>query len=293
MKISKYIDNLPSLEGKSIIVTGANSGIGFALSKEIVSKGAYLVMACRNLTKAKTAKNEILKLYPSAQIDILEYDQASFSSIDHATNEIMDKYSNFDAIVFNAGILCPKKGSVTKEGFPLTVGTNYLGLMRFVNQLHSHQLDNKPRKFVFQGSLVSMNKLSKDTDLLAEEDSTFHQYTISKSCVECLYYYLSQNNQNPNYQYLLSEPGITHSELFKDMNPFVRTVFKGYLKVFAQSNEKAALPALTCLCKDTTNGDAYVPRALWTSFGFPKKFEYNVKRRYHQEFIDKGYECTK
>ncbi len=293
MKISKYIDNLPSIEGKTIIVTGANSGIGFALSKEIVSKKAHLIMACRNLVKAESAKNEILKLYPEGQIDILEYDQASFSNISRAVDEIVDKYSNFDAIVFNAGILCPKKGTTTVEGFPLTVGTNYLGLMKFTSLLNLHKFDEKPRKFVFQGSLVSMNKLSKDTNLLEPENSTFHQYTISKACVECLYYYLSKNNENPKYQYLLCEPGITHSDLFDEMNPFVRTVFKGYLKVFAQSNEKAALPALTCLCANTSNGDAYVPRALWTSFGYPKKYKYNVKRRYHQEFIDKGYEYTK
>ena len=73
MKYEAYVEkNIPSLEGKRFLVTGANSGLGYSACKTFLSKGAAVIMACRNLTKAEKAKKELLELYPNGKIDIVK-----------------------------------------------------------------------------------------------------------------------------------------------------------------------------------------------------------------------------
>ena len=83
MKYQKYVDeNVPSLAGKVFIVTGATSGIGLEATKQLAYKGAKVFMAVRNLEKAALKKEEILKEVPNADVEIIRYDQADFSSIE-------------------------------------------------------------------------------------------------------------------------------------------------------------------------------------------------------------------
>ena len=82
MKYTKYIDeHIKSLDGKIIVITGANSGIGFTLAKQILYKGGHVVMACRSLDRANKAKESLLEEFPSGKVDILQYDQSSQLSL--------------------------------------------------------------------------------------------------------------------------------------------------------------------------------------------------------------------
>ena len=81
MKYVNYLNKFPSLEGKTYIVTGANSGLGYDTSLLLAYKGANVIMACRNIMKANEAKEKILISVPEAKLHIEKYDQASFSSI--------------------------------------------------------------------------------------------------------------------------------------------------------------------------------------------------------------------
>ena len=88
---TKYLDKLESLEDKVVIVTGANSGLGYQTSLALAYKNARVIMACRNLEKAENAKNKILKLVPNAKIDICKYDQGSFESIEKLTYKLLNE----------------------------------------------------------------------------------------------------------------------------------------------------------------------------------------------------------
>ena len=90
MKITRYLEKIPSLEGRLYIVTGANSGLGFDLSVHLATKGASVILACRNLERANKAKEKILSNVPNANLFIEEYDQASFDSIVKLKDEQKD-----------------------------------------------------------------------------------------------------------------------------------------------------------------------------------------------------------
>ena len=88
-RIDKYIEkNIKDVTNKNIVITGANSGIGFESMMVLAKKGANVIMACRSLKRAQNAKEKVLKEYPNALIDIIEYDQSSFESIDNFINNL-------------------------------------------------------------------------------------------------------------------------------------------------------------------------------------------------------------
>jgi NAD(P)-dependent dehydrogenase (short-subunit alcohol dehydrogenase family) len=120
------IANMPDLTSKVIIVTGANSGIGFEAAKEFTRKGAQVILACRSLDKAQTALTEIQSEIPSAQADIMQLDLASLASVHKFAEEFKAKYDRLDVLVNNAGIMMTPYGT-TEDGFEQQFGTNHLG----------------------------------------------------------------------------------------------------------------------------------------------------------------------
>ena len=74
-------NNIPDLTGKVVVVTGANSGIGYEASVEVARKGAHVVMACRNMQKAEAALASLQQTVPNANAEILQLDLASQQSI--------------------------------------------------------------------------------------------------------------------------------------------------------------------------------------------------------------------
>ena len=94
MKYKKWLDeNISDLSNKNIIITGANSGIGFYTTLCLVYKGANVIMACRNLNKANKAKEDILKVVTNAKLDIIQLDLSDFNSIENFNKVLREKYS--------------------------------------------------------------------------------------------------------------------------------------------------------------------------------------------------------
>lgn len=118
--------NMPDLTGKVIVVTGANSGIGFEAAKEFARKGASTILACRSMDKAEVALAEIRAEIPNAQAEIMPLDLASQASVHQFAEAFKAKYDRLDLLVNNAGIMMVPYGT-TEDGFERQFGTNHLG----------------------------------------------------------------------------------------------------------------------------------------------------------------------
>ncbi len=132
--MSWKLNDIPDLTGKVMIVTGANSGLGFETTKELARKGAKVVMACRNPQKADMAKQKIKNEIPSANLDIILLDLASQKSVENFANQFMQKYNRLDALINNAGIMAAPY-SETVDGFENHFATNYLGHFALTGRL--------------------------------------------------------------------------------------------------------------------------------------------------------------
>jgi len=120
------------LTGKRVLVTGVSAGLGVETARALVSHGAEVVGAARDLSKAKAAMTRALDGAP--MIDLVELDLASLASIRAATDMLHANGKDFDIVIANAGVMAtpPMK---TKDGFEMQFGTNHLGHFTFINRI--------------------------------------------------------------------------------------------------------------------------------------------------------------
>ena len=122
---------------KTIIITGANSGLGFECAKNILSENSdyFIIMACRDVEKSEKAKQELIEKTKNENVQVMELDLSSFDSVRKFVNDFKNmQYPPLYGIVCNAGIANNNSGT-TKEGFELIFGTNHLGHFLLTNLL--------------------------------------------------------------------------------------------------------------------------------------------------------------
>ncbi|HOZ02737.1 MAG TPA: SDR family NAD(P)-dependent oxidoreductase [Bacilli bacterium] len=289
-RINRYIrDNLADLEGKKVIVTGANSGIGFSICDVLLFKDAHIVMACRNMQRAEEARDLLMQRHPNAFIDIVMFDQSSLSSIDHFVQLLKNEHNDFYALILNAGVFSPKKSSTFENYVPLTIGTNFLGPLYLLSLIQDFLTTVKTEKrIILQGSLAYhfVHYKNKNLSLLNGKQSLMKQYFISKLGISQVFSFYSSSNTNPYVKYLLAEPGISNTQIIRNYKKWFKIIANGFLSVFLHSNVKASLSACHLACQIVANGDYYRPRGLWSVSGYPHLSHFKKKRVDYRIIID-------
>lgn len=119
-------DEIPDQTGRTVVVTGANSGLGLVSARELARHGAHVVMACRTPAKAERAAEQIRADVPGASLELRELNLASLASIRAFADALTADHPEIEVLLNNAGIMMPPR-SLTEDGFELQFGTNHLG----------------------------------------------------------------------------------------------------------------------------------------------------------------------
>jgi len=122
------------MQGKIVLITGANRGIGKETTRGLARMGATIVMACHNLTKADPVGEAIRRETGNEQIEVMQLDVASLSSVREFVVRFRQKYQKLNVLINNAGIMCGGRGQ-TEDGFNRVMATNYLGPFLLTNLL--------------------------------------------------------------------------------------------------------------------------------------------------------------
>ncbi|WP_341953275.1 oxidoreductase [Salinibacterium sp. TMP30] len=126
--------DIGDLTGKVVIVTGANSGLGFETSRALLTAGAHVVMTMRTAEKAAAAKSALLNDLGEVSLETMLLDLADLESIQHFSEEFHGKHSQLDLLVNNAGIMMTD-AQLTIDGFESQLGTNHLGHFALTGRL--------------------------------------------------------------------------------------------------------------------------------------------------------------
>jgi NAD(P)-dependent dehydrogenase (short-subunit alcohol dehydrogenase family) len=155
------------LKGKRFLVTGVSSGIGLETARSLVSHGASVVGAVRNLAKAEPATASVRDAASQGgSLELINLDLASLQSVRACANKLLADGQPFDAIIANAGVMATPFGR-TINGFEVQFGTNHLGHFALINQIEPLLANN--------GRLVVLSSLAHrgaDIDL---DDPNFEQ----------------------------------------------------------------------------------------------------------------------
>ena len=139
------------LEGKTVIVTGANTGIGKETALDLATRGARVIMACRNLRKAEEALKEIVQKSGNKNIVAKRLDLASLKSVREFAEDVNNNEARLDVLVNNAGLIV-KTLTTTEDGFETTMGVNHLGHFLLTNLLLDLLKKSAPSRIVVVSS---------------------------------------------------------------------------------------------------------------------------------------------
>ena len=263
--------NIPDQTGRTAVITGANTGLGYETAAALAAKGASVVLAVRNLDKGKEAARRIERATPGAQVQLRELDLSSLDSIRAAADELRSNHESIDLLINNAGVMFTPK-STTKDGFELQFGTNHLGHFALTNLLLDRVLAATGSRIVTVSSQGHRFARGIRFDDLQWERSygRVGAYGQAKLANLLFTYELQRRLIGTNTIAVAAHPGGSRTELTRNLPPLVAAVTRLAEPLF-QSAEMGALPTLRAATDPgVLGGQYYGPDGFGEQRGYPK-----------------------
>ncbi len=269
-KLAGSLQDKDRLDGKVCLVTGSNSGLGFAIAKEMAKRGGHVIMACRS--GIPEAGVTIRKVTGNASVEMIYIDLTKLDSINQFCKNLSEQAIHPDIIVCNAGVAppCAKK---TESGQDEIFMVNYLSKFIVLNRLlrngtirnetfaKNSSPDQIPR-IIFISSDSHQNASAIDF----EEFGKYQPYGVRKAMNNYSYYKLVMNTfatelsrrLNPSGKVNVSVnvicPGPVNSNIIRHAPRWLRIILKFILAVFFQSPDKAAKPVIYLAASEEMEG---------------------------------------
>ena len=217
------LQDVPDQTGKCIIVTGANTGIGFAIARGLASKRARVLLGCRSEDKAQAAMARIHEEFPRANLAFLPLDLADIASLP-ATVAMAEREPQIDALINNAGLMGPPLGR-TAQGVELHFGVNHLGPFA-LTALLLPKLAQTPGARVVITSSISYKRAKIDWDDLAAHKSYNRASRYAQSKLANLLFLLELERRlraaNSPVMAVGCHPGMASTDVTRHMPQFLQ-----------------------------------------------------------------------
>jgi NAD(P)-dependent dehydrogenase (short-subunit alcohol dehydrogenase family) len=260
------------MKNKLVVITGANSGLGLETAKYFISTGYRVVMAVRNVTKGEAAKQQLLKLFPEASIDVLTLDLASLSSVRAFVDSFSEKYDSLDLLINNAGVMVPPF-TQTKEGFELQFGSNHLGHFALTGLLLPFLEKGVEPRVVTLSSIAHRGGVIDFTNLDGSKGYKAMKFYCQSKLANLLFAKeLDERLKRNGYQTisLAAHPGISNTNLFRIGKETTPWYIKPFMKIAGQPAEKGALPTIMAATdKQLAGGEFIGPDGIGNRKGNP------------------------
>lgn len=231
------------LNGRTILVTGANTGIGRTTAHELARRGAHVILACRSEEKTRPVLDDIRKTTGNDAVEFQALDLADLASVRKAANAFLARDLPLHVLLNNAG-LAGQRG-LTKDGFELTFGVNHLGHFLLTTMLLDRIRKSAPARIVNVSSRGHYDAKGIDFAALRQPTSTvtgLSEYAVSKLANVLFTQELARRLDGKGVTTYALHPGVIASDVWRS----VPWPFRGLIKLFMKSTEEGAQTSLYC-----------------------------------------------
>ena len=266
------VADVPDQSGRTVVVTGANSGIGFEAAAVLARRGAITVLACRDAAKSEAAAARMTEAAPGASVMVVRVDLASLDSVRAAAAEILARHERLDLLINNAGLMWPAYGK-TVDGFELQFGTNHLGHFALTGLLLEAMLPVPGSRVVTVSSNGHRVGRIDFADLQSEQRyGRMTAYAQSKLANLMFTYELQRRLAAAGAPTvaLAGHPGNAFTDLTRHLPAVLQSAYPAVGGLFAQSAAMGALPTLRAASDPAAaGGEYYGPGGLAQVKGYP------------------------
>jgi NAD(P)-dependent dehydrogenase (short-subunit alcohol dehydrogenase family) len=254
------VDNIPDQTGRLAVITGANTGLGWATANALASTGASVVLAVRDLDKGKAAATRITADNPGADVTIQRLDLSSLDSVREAADELRAGHDEIDLLINNAGVMYTPR-ITTADGFELQFGTNHLGHFAFTGLLLDRLLTVAGSRVVTVSSVGHRIRARINFEDLQSERgySRVAAYGQSKLANLMFTYELQRRLAGTSTTTIAvaAHPGGSNTELVRNSPGVLRALNAMLGPLIAQSAAMGALPTLRAATDPAVRGGQY------------------------------------
>ena len=269
--------DVPDQSGRVVVVTGANTGIGYQTAAALAYRGAHVVLAVRNLEKGNAALSRIVAASPRADVTLQALDLSSLDSVRSTADALRTAYPRIDLLINNAGVMWTPK-QVTVDGFEMQFGTNHLGHFALTGLVLDHLLKVRGSRVVTVSSMGHRLRASIHFDDLQWERRYDRVAAYGQSkLANLLFTYELQRRlaarsgaKNATIA-VAAHPGSSNTELTRNLPLIMKPAAAVFGPVLFQSGAMGALPTLRAATDPTVQGGQYYgPDGFAEQRGHPK-----------------------
>lgn len=243
--------DIPRLDGKNAVVTGANSGIGFVTALELARAGSSVVLACRDEARGAEALERLQREVSNARLTLERLDLSSLSSVRTFADRVRASVTHLDILVNNAGVMALPERRLTSDGFEMQFGVNHLGHFALTGLLLDRLLAaDKPRVVTVSSGVAAWGKLELDNLQSERRYRPMGAYAQTKLANLLFMRELDRRVRPRDLLSVAAHPGATITNL-------QRHAFGRITKIIGQSAEWGALPSLYAATAPGVAGGSY------------------------------------
>ena len=232
-----------SMEGKTVIITGANTGIGKETAMDLAKRGARVIMACRDLNKGEAALKDIVEKSGNTKVTLRQLDLASMRSIDEFAEDINQNETQLHVLINNAGLAYPSQLKRTKDGFEITMGVNHLGHFLLTNLLLDLLRKSSPARIVVVSSSAhqSLTKEMKFDNINSEKFyNRWDSYGQSKLANILFARELAKRLEGSGVTVNSLHPGVILTGIVRHLNRVLTFFITLLINIFCKTPEQGA-----------------------------------------------------
>lgn len=234
---------MSDLQGKTFVITGANTGIGKITARELAKRGAHVILACRSADKTQPVIDALKQETGNDKIEFIALDLADLASVRRCADELLARNIPIHALINNAG-LAGSRGT-TKDGFELTFGTNHLGHYLLTRMLLDRMKQSGPARIVNVASASHYQAKGINWEALRAKTKSrtgMAEYAVSKLSNVLFTKELARRLEGTNVTTYALHPGVVATDVWRRVPSPVRWV----MKKFMVTPEEGAQTSIRC-----------------------------------------------